>query len=93
LAVVAALVAGSDSARGWLLAWTPLAAALGAIANVAPIPRDLMFSLERAGLERIGGAFGGGSLLAALFIGFPVCVLGMYLMAPVAFNRRLILDL
>ena len=83
LTTVAVLVASSENAQGWLLAWTPLAAVLGAVANVSPIPRDLMFSVDREGLERIGGAFGGGSLWAALFIGFPACLLGLYLMAPV----------
>jgi hypothetical protein len=83
LAIVAVLVASSDNAQGRLLALMPLAAALGAIANVSPIPRDLMFSLEREGLERIGSAFGGSSLWAALFICFPACLLGLYLVAPV----------
>jgi hypothetical protein len=83
LGVVAVLVAGSAHAQGRLLASMPVAAVLGAVANVSPIPRDLMFSVERTGLERVGDAFGAGSWWAALFIGFPACLLGVYLMAPV----------
>lgn len=83
LAVVAVFATGGGSAQGWLLALTPLAALLGAVANVSPLPHDLAYPIGREGLERIGLALGGGSLWAALFIGFPACLLGVYLMAPV----------
>jgi hypothetical protein len=81
LAIVAMLVTYSKSARGWLLAVTPLAALLGAFASVSTVPRDLVFSVGRGELERMGSAWGGGSLWAALFVGFPACLLGAYLVA------------
>jgi hypothetical protein len=82
LVVIAVLVAASDSPQWWLLAVAPLAAALGAVANVSPFPHDLVYAVERAGLERIGGDIGGAAWWTALFVGFPVCLIGLYLMEP-----------
>jgi hypothetical protein len=83
LAIVAALVAYSQSAQGWLLAATCLAAVLGAVANVSPVPHDLAVGVGFGVLTRIGTAWGGSSLWIALFAGFPACLLGVYLVARV----------
>lgn len=87
LAVVGVLVAGSNSTQGWLLAVTPLAALLGACANDLPVPHELVSSAGRADLERAGAWWSGGSLWAALFVGFPLCLLGVYLVARVRPGR------
>jgi hypothetical protein len=83
LALAAALVAGSGSTRGRLLAVAPLAALLGALASALPLPHQLIWSTGRADLERAGAWWGGGALWAALFVGFPLCLLGVYLVARV----------
>lgn len=83
LGVVAVLVAHTQSAQGWLLIAMPLAASLGAAAKVSPVPHDLIFSVARGELARVGTVWGGGSLWGALFVGFPACLFGVYLMARV----------
>jgi hypothetical protein len=83
-AVVAVLVACSQVARGvLLLAATALAASLGAVSNVSPMPRDLALSVGGGELARIAATWGSGSLWAALFVGFPACLLGIYLVARI----------
>jgi len=83
LAAAALLVADSGSARARLLAVTPLAALLGCFAHDLPVPHDLVSSAALTDLERAGAWWGGGSLWAALFVGFPLCLLGVYLVARV----------
>jgi hypothetical protein len=83
LAIVAVLVTYSRSAQGWLLTAIPLAAWLGAAANVSPVPQDLAYPIARGEMARIGMAFGGGLLWAALFVGFPACLLGTYLVTRI----------
>jgi hypothetical protein len=87
LAIAALLVAGSGSTQGRLLVVTPLAALLGAFASDLPVPHELVWSAGRADLERAGAWWGGGSLWAALFVGFPLCLLGIYLVARVRRRR------
>jgi hypothetical protein len=87
LGVCAVLVARSENAQAWLLATVHLAASLGAAANVSPVPRDLVFSIGRGELERIASAWGGDSEWAALFVGFPVCLFGVYVVARVRLVR------
>jgi len=83
LGVAAMLAAGGRSTQARLLAVTPLAALLGYFAHDLPVPHDLVWSAGRAHLERAGAWWGGGSLWAALFVGFPLCLLGVYLAARV----------
>jgi hypothetical protein len=79
--VAALLVAYSRSGHGWLIVAMPVAALAGAVTNVFRVPRDLVFPAGSRALERIVTASGGGSLWAALFVGFPACLLGAYLVA------------
>ena len=84
LVIVAAGVTSSAGAQHWLLAAVPLAALLGTTGNVWRVPRDLSFSLGHGELmERIAAWWGGGSLAAALFVGFPACLAGVYVVARV----------
>jgi len=83
LVVVAVGVTSSADAHRWLLAAVPLAALLGTTGNVWRVPRDLSFSLGHGELERIAALWGGGSLAAALLVGFPACLVGVYAVARV----------
>ena len=79
LGIVAVCAACSTSAQGWLTAVIPLAAWLGAAANVAPLPHDLAFAAWPGEAARVAALWGGDSLWGALFVGFPVCLAGVYL--------------
>ena len=79
LGIVAVCVACSTSAQGWLTAVIPLAAWLGAAANVAPLPRDLASAAWPREAARVAALWGSDSLWGALFVGFPVCLAGVYL--------------
>lgn len=83
LVIVALLVTSSGDAHNWLLAAVPLAALLGTTGNVWRVPRDLSLSLGHGELGRIAALWGGGSLAAALFVGFPACLVGVYVAARV----------
>ena len=83
LVIVAVLVTSSACAHNWLLAAAPLAALVGTTGDVWRVPRDLSLSVGHGELERIAASWGGGSLAAALFIGFPACLVGVYLVARV----------
>jgi hypothetical protein len=85
LTVVAVLVPRGSPAQGWLVTVTLLAALLGTVPGNSYLAHHLAVPIGRGELERIHPTWG-GSLWAALFIGFPVCLLGAYLMARV---RRL----
>jgi hypothetical protein len=81
LAIIAACFPQIYNVENWLIAAVVLTALYGLAPNALPFPSILEISAGRGQLARIGTAWGGGSLWAALFIFTPAIIFGIYLVA------------
>jgi hypothetical protein len=79
LAIIAFILPQLYDVESWLVAAVALTALYGLAPNVLPFPSILVTAAARGELTRIGAAWGGGSLWAALFIFIPAFMFGIYL--------------
>ena len=79
LAIIAVILPRLDDAENWLAAAVALTALYGLAPDVLPFPSILGTAAARGEPPRIGTAWGGGSLWAALFVFIPASMFGVYL--------------
>jgi hypothetical protein len=79
LAIIAVILPQLYDVESWLLVAVALTALYGLAPDVLPFPSMLGTAVARGELTRIGAAWGGSSLWAALFVFIPAVMFGIYL--------------